>query len=297
MDDKALLQKYRKEIQELKEKLSNTNEAFERERQQELQHLRAEKEKFEEELHEQQLLRTALKERIDHLTRLILTSGSIAQTPVGQPSTSRQSQSLESVHATAEHPSQDHLQIEMLNNELVSKEVEISRLNALLQEQEDHRGKNESRGDRSTSPMILPQSTFSSTDSLINVNTEIVQLKQRNRELEIVAADAEERYALLVDEYEGNSAQWETEKTALTEELKQLKSQVSELRQKLRSFEITQYVALEAEERIAQIMEDHAQEIRKKNEELAKMNQKIADMNNESTLTKAELNLARLTSK
>ncbi|ORX42455.1 hypothetical protein BCR36DRAFT_374471 [Piromyces finnis] len=34
--------------------------------------------KWEEEMHEQQLLRTALKERIDHLTKLILTSSSIS---------------------------------------------------------------------------------------------------------------------------------------------------------------------------------------------------------------------------
>ncbi|ORZ41738.1 P-loop containing nucleoside triphosphate hydrolase protein [Catenaria anguillulae PL171] len=56
MDDKALIQKYRKEISELKEKLMQTNQAFERERQLELMQIKAEKEKYEEELHEQHLL-------------------------------------------------------------------------------------------------------------------------------------------------------------------------------------------------------------------------------------------------
>ncbi|KAG2187591.1 hypothetical protein INT44_005280 [Umbelopsis vinacea] len=83
IDDKALLQKYRNEINDLRVQLQSNNEVFSREREtnitllQEKQKLTIPK-KHEEQLMEMQLVRTALKERIDHLTKLILTSGSIS---------------------------------------------------------------------------------------------------------------------------------------------------------------------------------------------------------------------------
>lgn len=76
MDDKALLQKYRSEIDELKTKLHDLTD-----KENESVQLAAEKLRLEEELHQQQLVRTALKERIDHLTKLILTSSSINSGP------------------------------------------------------------------------------------------------------------------------------------------------------------------------------------------------------------------------
>ncbi|KAJ1961450.1 Kinesin-like protein kip2 [Dispira parvispora] len=76
MDDKALLQKYRLEILDLKSKLQQVNQNIGREN--ELIIWRREKQKYQEELMELQLSRTALKERIDHLTKLILTSSSVA---------------------------------------------------------------------------------------------------------------------------------------------------------------------------------------------------------------------------
>ncbi|RIB28012.1 P-loop containing nucleoside triphosphate hydrolase protein [Gigaspora rosea] len=79
MDDKALLQKYRIEIEELKAKLERTNETNNKEKESELsQMLQQEKAKHEEEMMEAQLVRTALKERIDHLTKLILTNSSFS---------------------------------------------------------------------------------------------------------------------------------------------------------------------------------------------------------------------------
>jgi hypothetical protein len=71
MDDKALLQQYRAEIEELRSKLIQLST-----RDTESTQLAAEKLRLEEELHQQQLVRIALKERIDHLTKLILTSSS-----------------------------------------------------------------------------------------------------------------------------------------------------------------------------------------------------------------------------
>ncbi|TPX63734.1 hypothetical protein SpCBS45565_g06393 [Spizellomyces sp. 'palustris'] len=79
MDEKALIQKYREEIEDLKQKLTETNMLLEKERQQQLSVsvIDTEKKKYEEQLHEGQIVRTALKERIDHLTNLILTSKTI----------------------------------------------------------------------------------------------------------------------------------------------------------------------------------------------------------------------------
>ncbi|KAJ3016780.1 NADH-ubiquinone oxidoreductase chain 1 [Thoreauomyces humboldtii] len=84
VDEKALLQKYKQEIDELRQELMNTNELLERERRQQPQSagsgagaIDSERKKFEEQLEEGQIARTALKERIDHLTNLILTSKTI----------------------------------------------------------------------------------------------------------------------------------------------------------------------------------------------------------------------------
>ncbi|GES75817.1 P-loop containing nucleoside triphosphate hydrolase protein [Rhizophagus clarus] len=77
MDDKALLQKYRLEIEELKAKLESTNISNDKEKEAELsQMLAQEKARHEEQMMEAQLVRTALKERIDHLTKLILNNNS-----------------------------------------------------------------------------------------------------------------------------------------------------------------------------------------------------------------------------
>ncbi|KAJ3044264.1 hypothetical protein HDV00_002584 [Rhizophlyctis rosea] len=82
LDEKALIQKYRQEIEDLKAKLTESNTMLEKERKfQTSARLESERARFEEQLHESQMARTALKERIDHLTKLILTSQSI--TPKG----------------------------------------------------------------------------------------------------------------------------------------------------------------------------------------------------------------------
>lgn len=77
MDDKALLQKYRIEIEELRNKLHDITV-----HEQESSALAAEKMRLEEELAQQQLVRNAFKERIDHLTKLILTSSSFSNGPI-----------------------------------------------------------------------------------------------------------------------------------------------------------------------------------------------------------------------
>ncbi|CAG8566472.1 3527_t:CDS:10 [Paraglomus brasilianum] len=87
MDDNALIKKYKAEIDELRAQLATTEnkikssddaESFER-----VGALRqaivSERRKHEEEQKEWQLTQTALKERIDHLTKLILTNESFVQ--------------------------------------------------------------------------------------------------------------------------------------------------------------------------------------------------------------------------
>lgn len=90
MDDKALLEKYRREISELKAQLMLTagdgtagagpgsGAAASGPQQAELSSLlQKERRKHEEEMVEMNMVRNALKERIDHLTKLILTSSSV----------------------------------------------------------------------------------------------------------------------------------------------------------------------------------------------------------------------------
>ncbi|KAG0084767.1 NADH-ubiquinone oxidoreductase chain 1 [Podila epicladia] len=92
LDDKALLEKYRREIGELKAQLlltasssgSNDNYPVDKGAHAELSTLlEKERLKHEEEINEMNFIRNALKERIDHLTKLILTSQSINAKPSG----------------------------------------------------------------------------------------------------------------------------------------------------------------------------------------------------------------------
>ncbi|KAM3414925.1 hypothetical protein BST61_g10066 [Cercospora zeina] len=85
-NSRALLDRYRAEIQELRQQLAQQHqvkdqaeqkEQMEEDRELEEQLEREEKHRHEEQMLEMQLARTALKERISHLNRLILSSRSI----------------------------------------------------------------------------------------------------------------------------------------------------------------------------------------------------------------------------
>ena len=82
MDDKALLQVYRSEISELKNRMFSMNEQLQKYKTEDRDDFERERARYEDELQEQQLVRTALKERIDHLTKLILTSSSMSSQAV-----------------------------------------------------------------------------------------------------------------------------------------------------------------------------------------------------------------------
>lgn len=82
LDDKALIQKYRNEIDELKKKLAAAEEAERKYK--EMERLATEKQLVEQanesllkKLEEQEELRAKLEEKIRHLTRLILSSTTV----------------------------------------------------------------------------------------------------------------------------------------------------------------------------------------------------------------------------
>ncbi|KAI9179346.1 Kinesin-like protein kip2 [Blastocladiella emersonii ATCC 22665] len=301
MDDKALLQKYRKEISELKEKLMMTNQAFERERQLELMQIKAEKEKYEEELHEQHLLRTALKERIDHLTRLILTSGSISQVQMGPPPPS----GPVIPGATPAAAALPAARVDALNSELVAKDLEINRLNTVIKEQREQLANylrlTTALQDGDTAAAIamardVEGSLVGSVESLVDINAEIVDLKQRNRELDIVVADAEERYQLLLQDYTRDREGWAAERMALEDEVRALKASVADVRHQLRKAEVEAFVALETQSALDDARERLAAEQRARRDEHERYMNKVSSLESELTLTKAELSIARLSS-
>ena len=87
VDDKALLEQYRKELDTLRARLeASTVESPPTTPTKDIEALRSERAAAEEEVAQMQETRTDLKQQIDHLTRLILTSRSVAaQTPARVP--------------------------------------------------------------------------------------------------------------------------------------------------------------------------------------------------------------------
>lgn len=86
MDDKALLEKYTQEIQELRARLESSSSESENLPQTPTSDMDAEREAAAQEVASMQETRQDLRKQIDHLTRLILTSRSVAaQTPARSP--------------------------------------------------------------------------------------------------------------------------------------------------------------------------------------------------------------------
>ncbi|KAI8900483.1 P-loop containing nucleoside triphosphate hydrolase protein [Globomyces pollinis-pini] len=81
--DKALLKQYRIEIEELRLQLNESFMLLEKERSQGITTLtEIERNKYEEQLAESRILSTSLKERISHLTKLILTASNVTGKPI-----------------------------------------------------------------------------------------------------------------------------------------------------------------------------------------------------------------------
>ena len=136
MDEQALLSKYRNEIKNLQHQLQQQPAATLTKRTSSLKdnhwevertELLSENNKYKQELLEQELLRTALKDRIDHLTRLILTSSRVkeeSKLPV-----TKRPMSIMALSDLQQHRSEDEDQEEdALQNKLIKKEAECRKL-------------------------------------------------------------------------------------------------------------------------------------------------------------------------
>lgn len=78
IDEQALIQQYKKEIQDLRHQLDQVI-IVEKEKTIVETMLVAERQKFKDELHKAHLVRLTLKERIDHLTNMILSSQTVSE--------------------------------------------------------------------------------------------------------------------------------------------------------------------------------------------------------------------------
>ena len=207
MDDKALLQKYRFEIEELRTKLMQLSN-----KETESSQLAAEKLRLEEELHQQQLVRIALKERIDHLTKLILTSSSYntqAVTNAWNPAendqaatstreTNRKSKRMSFVIDTKRGP-----EIEKLEEALAQRSIEIER----MQRQNDALSNTITQKDGYITQLLQEIQTLraassaTTTDSVVqSLQREIHELKRTNEDLKkqlALSADAQKETALV----------------------------------------------------------------------------------------------------
>ena len=142
MDDQALLQKYRNEIKNLQLQLEQQpailtkrvsslsppefqNEQENLEWVRERNNLIKENSKYKQELQEQELLRTALKDRIDHLTNLILTSTKVKnELKISRPKRPMSIMALSDISKQMQQSGMD----EELTNKLILKDADIRKL-------------------------------------------------------------------------------------------------------------------------------------------------------------------------
>ncbi|KAF9438508.1 hypothetical protein BGZ76_007316 [Entomortierella beljakovae] len=136
MDDKALLEKYRREISELKAQLmvtaSGESGASANGKNAELSSLlQKERMKHEEEMVEMNKVRGALKERIEHLTKLILTSQSInSKSSAPEVPAGRSTVEVSSDGTVSEFPKD-------IESRLAHKDAMVKQLEAELEAQQE----------------------------------------------------------------------------------------------------------------------------------------------------------------
>ncbi|KAI8919972.1 P-loop containing nucleoside triphosphate hydrolase protein [Powellomyces hirtus] len=216
VDEKALLQKYKQEIDELRQQLSTTNELLERERrQQQIAGMEGERKKYEEQLVEGQIARTALKERIDHLTNLILTSKTITSKHLldwsapPDPLTSRASVMLEdgllpaSPNLNGKRTPNSGLskqfsdkgfldrhirEIDARDEKIRNSNQEIQNLKALLMQLKSSRD-----GEVLSAIEQYEKTNGQSVKSMRTVVSELDNARRQNDELEVVCGEMEDR--------------------------------------------------------------------------------------------------------
>ncbi|KAG2176117.1 hypothetical protein INT43_005350 [Umbelopsis isabellina] len=224
MDDKALLQKYRNEINDLRVQLISNNEGFSRERETNLTLLQ-EKQKnnrnlqHEEQMMEMQLVRTALKERIDHLTKLILTSGSISAKNLGErPMPSLSTQTKASVDDNNDR------ELERLRRENTELQIVIDELRETI------------RAQRTELDGILAGHSEGDTSSpahgqIDNYHEMIAKLEQQLQEISGEKSSLEsvrDHLLATVEQLQQDFAKQKTENEQLTKEVQTLTESIKE---------------------------------------------------------------------
>lgn len=283
LDEKALIQKYKLEIADLRNKLFETNDLLEKERALQDGNLeRAIRQQYEEQLHESHLVRTALKERIDHLTKLILSSSSVTPKAIldwnahletgdkrtsvivdgllpsslsegGSNDASRMSRTgRKSMRLSRQLSDKDFLRKQIA--EIDKRDEQIARLEslvALLKSSKDHEVQSAIASFSQNADL-----TIQSTEELKQEN---YHLKRQLEELEIVVAEQNEKLELR-DNATCASSFEESQKykdmTLIISQQRQsledreslvrvLKSQIQELRAQVRNLELAEFEHLE----------------------------------------------------
>ncbi|CAI2171827.1 18316_t:CDS:10 [Funneliformis geosporum] len=225
MDDKALLQKYRIEIEELKAKLEITNVSNDKENDKEKetelsQMLAQEKAKHEEQMMEAQLVRTALKERIDHLTKLILNnssfSGSQSRKVLVEPNEMEQTNNLTTNPRFEKQIEEKDAKLALLTSELDNKNKIIEQLTTEL------------------------NAAKRTTD--IKEQRDVEKLQKTTQELEIVIEELQEKIRILENGKKGHSRNGSgrdfigsTEHVELRKTIQRQREFISELEEEIKS--------------------------------------------------------------
>ena len=220
---RALLDRYRLEIQELRQQLEQQNKAkeeaekeeeIERDRKMEEELERAERNRHEEQILEMQLARTALKERISHLNRLILSSKSIgvnsgsgrlsslslvSMPPVnrmsanstnefGRPVSVRSRESVNSVHSAQRRDSDATMEIPLPNGQtsrgvsmgsIIPGNMAATPVTHLITEESGELGEDEESPGADDQEASLIQQNKMLQDDLSDKNRYIVTLEKR----------------------------------------------------------------------------------------------------------------------
>ncbi|KAI9596178.1 P-loop containing nucleoside triphosphate hydrolase protein [Syncephalis fuscata] len=259
VDDKALLQKYRLEIMELKARLIHTNEALGSTSNDEIKHLKQENKKFEEEVMELQLARTTLRERIDHLTELILTSSSATledETNYNRENDDKKDLGLSGGAAIV---------VADLKAQLLAKDREIQ----AMRQTHDLLGSSLQQQQQLRSPILEITQFDSSAGSDTTAYEELDRLKERNNTLELSLKEMENNMANIRTQVEkdvSGGIHWpilqelrqkylelmfnvdeQNELIAeLEEECRGQKGTIAELRNTIRKLELAQFEQMEA---------------------------------------------------
>jgi chromosome segregation ATPase len=243
---------------------------------------------------------TALKERIDHLTRLILVSGSPKLAQLATVDSPLPLPSVGDVPA---------VRLEALNSELLNKDMEINRLQVTIRDQRKQLsqyltlitmlqlGETERALEHVRDVSGLIHGSESSIIADAEVSSDAAsQLKRRNRELEIVIDDCEERLQLADADAARSRAAWETTRQALDAEVHDLKKALADVRARAQRAELDAFAAAEAHAEVDSIREQLAEESKLRREDGEAHTRTVQALESDLVLLRSELTVLRLSS-